>query len=97
MDLYKLDKLMNVIRDVHAQHADDLCWMDIDKIFAAAGLPVPDRSVGDQAAMLSNCHRFVYGMCKGGKWRSYDELEKENNWLRSELKKALVGVPQKAC
>lgn len=69
------DELLRVVREVHAERVDDLCWMDIDRIFAAAGLPVPDRSVGDKAAMLSNCSRFIDTMCQGGRWRSYRELE----------------------
>lgn len=69
------ESLLAVIRKVHAEKGDDLCWMDIDRIFAATGLPVPDRSVGDKAAMLSNCSRFIDTMCQGGRWRSYRELE----------------------
>ena len=78
------DRLLAVIREVHGQYADDLCWMDIDKIFAAAGLPVPDRRVGDKAAMLANCSRFIEAMCQGGKWPSYKELESERDRLAAE-------------
>jgi hypothetical protein len=75
--------LLAVIKDVHGQRADDLCWMDIDRIFTAAGLPVPDRSVGDKDAMLKNCERFVRDHCVGKvSWRSYAELEAENRRLR---------------
>ena len=77
--------LLNVIEDVHKQHGDDLCWMDIDRIFAAAGLPVPDRKVGDKDAMRRNCHRFIDTMCSGGEWKSYAELEAENERLRRAL------------
>ena len=80
-----LDELLGVIRDVHSQHADDLCWMDIDRIFVAAGLPVPDRRVGDQHAMLDNCHRFVWTMCQGGGWKSYRELEAKIADLEDQL------------
>lgn len=80
-----LESLLTVIREVHSQHADDLCWMDIDKIFAAAGLPVPDRSVGDKDDMLDNCHRFVRTMCQGGKWKSYRELEAEIAQLQARI------------
>ena len=78
-------RLLSVIRDVHSQNADDLCWMDIDRIFAAAGLPVPDRTVGDQAAMLKNCERFIGVMCQGGHWKSYRELEERIAELTSQL------------
>lgn len=77
--------LLETIRDVHSQHADDLCFMDIDRIFAAAGLPVPDRSVGDKKAMLKNCERFIRVMCQGGRWRSYAELEAEVARLTAAL------------
>ena len=78
----QIDALLAVIRDVHTQHADDLCWLDIDRIFLAAGLPVPDRTVGDKCAMLKNCERFIQTMCAGGKWQSYAELEAERDEYR---------------
>lgn len=81
----QLGKLLAVIHDVHQQIADDICWMDIDRIFTAAGLAVPDRRVGDPQAMLVNCQRFVSTLCQGGKWRSYVELEQENQELRRLL------------
>lgn len=89
------NELLKVIKQVHAQHADDLCWMDIDLIFKAAGLPVPDRSVGDPKAMLKNCDRYVNGMCKGGTWKSYAQLEKElelKNVEIQELEKSHDGL-----
>lgn len=85
-DLYKYTHLMEVIKEVHSQHADDVCWMDIDKIFVAAGLPVPDRKVGDKLAMYENCWRFIRTMCSGGQWKSYAELEKEIETLKALLK-----------
>jgi hypothetical protein len=72
-----LVKLLHVVREVHAARADDLCWMDIDRIFAAAGLPAPDRRAGDKFAMLKNCARFIDTMCAGGKWRTYAQLEED--------------------
>lgn len=85
MTLYEIDNLLSVIRKVHSQHADDLCWMDIDLIFKAAGMPVPDRKVGDKEAMKRNCARFVDTMCAGGDWKSYAELEEENRQLRNQI------------
>lgn len=71
-----LEHLLEVIKRVHDSHADDLCWMDIDLIFEAAGLPVPDRKVGDRFEMLRNCSRYIGGMCSdGGPWVSYTQLE----------------------
>lgn len=80
-----LDKLLSVIKDVHGQYADDLCWLDIDRIFTAACLPVPDRKVGDKAAMKRNCERFIDEMCKGGSWKSYAELEEEIKNLKNQI------------
>jgi hypothetical protein len=75
--LEKHVKLVKVITQVQKARADDTCWMDIDLIFKACGLPVPDRKVGDKVAMLKNCDRFVNTMCSGGAWKSYVELEAE--------------------
>src|SRR5205809_5383224 len=94
MDLYQQAKLMEVIKEVHSQHADDVCWMDIDKIFKAAGLTTPERRVGDKAAMLYNCQRFIITMCQNGQWKSYVELEAEIVTLKKlgkELQTALFG------
>lgn len=85
MDLYQAQKLIDVIKEVHTAHGDDLCWMDIDRIFIAAGLPVPDRKVGCKTAMRQNCDRFIDTMCSGGEWKSYAELEKENEELRARI------------
>lgn len=48
--------------------------MDIDLIFKAAGLCVPDRKVGDKEAMKANCARYIDTMCGGGDWPTYQEL-----------------------
>ena len=90
------DQLMAVIREVHSQHADDLCWMDIDRIFAAAGLPVPDRKVGDKSAMLRNCELFIGVMCQSGQWQSYAELEVELDRLKKLLGEAVAAVDRHA-
>lgn len=79
----KLENLLKVIREVHSQYADDVCWMDIDKIFLAAGLEVPDRKVGDKEKMKANCARFIDTMCQGGNWKSYQELESEIEALKN--------------
>lgn len=88
-----MNDLLAVIRDVHSQHADDLCWMDIDRIFAAAGLPVPDRRVGNKELMKANCHRFIDTMCAGGKWKSYAQLERELTSLRKAFYDAAETYP----
>ena len=36
----EIERLKTAVADVHKSwHADDLCWRDLDKLFAAAGLP----------------------------------------------------------
>lgn len=74
-----------VIREVHREIGDDICWMDIDKIFKAVDLEVPDRKVGDKFKMLGNCHRFIETMCQDGDWIPYTDLEAENRKLKEEL------------
>ncbi len=76
----KAVRLMDIeiaIRDVHSQHADDLCWMpaDVNKIFVAAGLPPQDLRVGDMEAMRKNCDRYIACLQSGGPWKSYAENE----------------------
>lgn len=76
-----------VIKEVHAEHADDLCWMpaDVNKIFVAAGLPPQDLRVGDKAVMRKNCDRYVDCLESGGPWVSYAQLEAENKRLKERL------------
>jgi hypothetical protein len=70
-------RILDAVKYAHEQRGDDRCWMDITKVYEAAGLPPPDTRVGDQAAMLENCRRFVTLRCNGGgPWRTYAELEK---------------------
>ena len=75
------DRLRTAIAEHHAQKADDRCIEDDDRLYAAAGLPPCDRRVGDQAAMLENCKRFIERRCEGGGWPSYAELEAERDRL----------------
>jgi len=70
-------RLQEAIAEHHRQKADDRCREDDDKLYAAAGLPPVDRRVGDKAAMLANCARFIERRCEGGGWPSYAELEKQ--------------------
>lgn len=83
----RLHALEKVIREVHGQIGDDNCWMDIDLIFKAMGLPVPDRRVGDKLQMKVNCDRFIDTMCSGGKWPSYVELQGRIAELETLLQK----------
>ena len=89
----KADKALEAaIKVHHDQKADDRCWMDDLVLYQAAGLPVHDCRVGDKAAMLANCARFIDKRCAGGGWPSYAELEAERNRLRN----ALEGVVRTA-
>lgn len=83
----KVTKLDRAIAEHHAQKADDRCIEDDDRLYAAAGLPPCDRRVGDKAAMLANCARFIDKRCEGGGWPSYAELEAEIERLRAELQR----------
>jgi hypothetical protein len=84
-DLAGVSQLLELIQSIHSRHGDDNCWMDVDLIFKQVGLPSPDRSVGCKEAMLGNCRRYLEVLCSGGKWKSYAELESENNALREQI------------
>jgi hypothetical protein len=78
------DELRAAIQKHHDAHADDLCWLDDNALYEAAGLPQRDNSVGDPDAMLANCKRFIAQRCQaGGGWKSYAELESERDELRA--------------
>jgi hypothetical protein len=81
----RADRLAAAITDHHAQKADDRCIEDDDRLYAAAGLPPCDRRVGDKAAMLANCARFIERRCEGGGWPSYVELERQLAEAREAL------------
>lgn len=88
--------LMNAIQEHHAQKADDRCWMDDVKLYAAAGLPYPEEyaTVGSCSDMLKNCERFVAlrMQSKEGGWKSYTELEAENAELRKAIGEACGDI-----
>ena len=81
----ELKRLRKAIKEHHGQKADDRCWEDDDRLYAAAGLPPVDRRVGDKAAMLENCARFIERRCEGGGWATYQELEAELERLRATI------------
>lgn len=78
------DKLFAAIQKHYAQKADDRCWLDDVELYKAAGLPTGDYDkVGSPSEMLKNCERFVTLRCSGGgPWKSYAELEAENERLK---------------
>ena len=68
-------RLHAAIVEHHGQKADDRCIEDDARLYAAAGLPPADHRVGDKAAMLENCTRFIKRRCEAGGWPTYQELE----------------------
>jgi hypothetical protein len=77
------DRLLEAIKLHHSQKADDLCVMDDNDLYHAAGLPSRDNHIGDPEAMLANCKRFIAQRCQaGGPWKSYAELEAEVEKLK---------------
>lgn len=71
------DKLLAAIKRHHDEKASDRCWRDDDELYGAAGLSPADIRVGDKAAMMANCYRFIEGRCEEGGWKSYADLEAE--------------------
>lgn len=90
-NVFEVEELLKVIKEVHSSIGDDNCWMDIDKIFHVAGLPIPDRKVGDKEKMFENCKRYINIMCSDGQWKSYSELEAENKTLKEQVDKFNKG------
>lgn len=69
-------RLRDAITEHRAQKADDRCIEDDDRLYAALGDGIKcDRRVGDKAAMLRNCERFIERRCEAGGWPTYAELE----------------------
>jgi hypothetical protein len=76
-------RLRAAVHRHYDQHADDLCVFDDNELYAAFGLGPRVPTVGDPAAMLANCQRFIAQRCQpGGGWKSYAELEAELGDLR---------------
>ena len=74
--LARIEEMQAAVKKHHDQHADDLCWMDDDELYAAFGLPAKHATTGDPKAMLRNCKRFIRLRCQGaGDWPTYAELE----------------------
>lgn len=89
-------ELFKVVKEVHCEHSDDLCWMpaDVNKIFVAAGLPPQDLRIGDPAAMLKNCERYVGCLQVGGPWKSYADLEAELTRIAEIAERMRIAIEQ---
>lgn len=85
-EVERLRRLELAVREAHSQVADDRCWMDVSAVYAAAGLPPPDRRVGDKFEMIKNCVRFVEAHCEGGGWASYQELRQRHAALAEAVR-----------
>lgn len=83
---FEVVRLRNAIREHRAQKADDRCWLDDVELYSAlCDGQMPDPRVGDKAAMLANCSRFIERRCIGGKWPTYVELEMALRTLIEEI------------
>jgi hypothetical protein len=72
----RVTELETAIRTHRARKADDRCIEDDDRLYESLGDGIKcDRNVGDKAAMLQNCARFIERRCEGGAWPSYHDLE----------------------
>lgn len=86
------DRLRAAIQAHRAMKADDRCVEDDDRLYAALGDGVScDRRVGDKAAMLANCERFIDRRCEGGGWLSYAEQENHLDAARSAVEDAFAS------
>lgn len=63
--------------------ADDRCWLDDQELYKVLGDGnLGDFHVGDKQAMLRNCERFLESRCMEGRWKSYEQMERERNHYR---------------
>lgn len=73
----EIERLRSAIRNHRDQQGDDRCFMDDEALYEVLpeGLGGQyDRRVGDQAAMLQNCARFIACRTEGGYWPTYRTL-----------------------
>lgn len=85
--------LEEAIKSHRSQKADDRCILDDDTLYEVLGDGIKcDRRVGDKAAMLKNCQRFIEHRCEAGGWPTYQqleariaELEKQRDGLAGEI------------
>jgi hypothetical protein len=78
-----LREIAAAIRTHRAQKADDRCIEDDDRLYEALGDGIKcDRRVGNKDEMLANCARFIEHRCESGGWKTYRELEEENELLK---------------
>lgn len=88
--------LRKAIEEHRDQKADDRCWLDDLKLYAAAGLHVADNTISDPAAMLENCKRFIACRMARGEWATYQELEARIKELTEALDREMLEANQSA-
>ena len=85
----RIQELEAAIRKHRDQRGDDRCWVDdleLYKVLGDSDNVTPDNSLPAKDEFLRNCARFYDHRCKDGSgdgWKSYQELEKENQQLLS--------------
>jgi len=88
----RIAQLEAAIQTHRDQKADDRCWMDDQALYAVLGDDnLGDNRVGDPAAMLENCKRFIERRCAGGEWPTYAELEARIAQLEKQLRTGLAA------
>lgn len=90
-----VDQLREAIEEHRAQKADDRCWMDDQRLYAVLNDGnLGDNRVGDKAAMMINCARFIENRCVGGTWKTYEQLETEKSDLEYRMALAMSRIAE---
>lgn len=81
-----IEQMIAAVKKHHSQTKDDLCWMDDNDLYAAFGLPPKYVGINSEEEQLDMCKRFIKNRCYiGGNWKSYKDLEEENERLKKEI------------
>ena len=56
--LDEIDALRGAIREHHDQKGDDRCWLDDQKLYAAAGLEPAETALPARGDFLASCERY---------------------------------------
>lgn len=82
----RMTVLEQAIREHRAQKADDRCWEDDQKLYAALGDgDLGDNTTCDPCVMLENCKKFILHRMEGGSWPSYQQLQQEVTLLKAQV------------
>jgi hypothetical protein len=84
--LIAFKRVLSAIKYHHGQKGGDRCFLDINRIYTAAGLPPGDFKVGNKFEMAKECLNFIDKDCiNGGFWTSNAELTETIVRLRTDL------------